>query len=158
MLFGDLHLCIITRRRSLSYQCDLRQRRALARAGTGLLTEADVISIIDDDASVRLAVDGLVRSFGYTSRTFESAEEFLEYGVEGTSCMVCDVQLPGRNGIELYQELRRRGYRIPIIFITAYPDEAVRKRAELAGATAFLGKPFDSVVLIDHVAKVYQRG
>ena len=71
--------------------------------------------------------------------------------------MVCDVQLPGRNGIELYQELRRRGYRIPVIFITAYPDDAVRKRAELAGATAFLGKPFDSVVLIDHVAKAHQR-
>ena len=119
----------------------------------GLLTEANVISIIDDDASVRLAVDGLVRSFGYSSRTFESAEEFLEYGAEGTSYLVCDVQLPGRNGIELYRELRRRGYRIPIIFITAYPDEAMRKRAELAGATAFFGKPFDSVVLIDHVAK-----
>jgi FixJ family two-component response regulator len=112
-----------------------------------------MISIIDDDVSVRLAVGGLVRSLGYTSRTFESAEEFLEYGVEGTSCLVCDVQLPGLNGIELYEELRRRGYRIPIILITAYPDDTVRKRAELAGATAFLGKPFDSVVFIDHVAR-----
>jgi FixJ family two-component response regulator len=126
-------------------------------AGMGLLTGANVISIIDDDAAVRSAVDGLVRSFGYTFRTFESAEEFLEYGVEGTSYLVCDVQLPGRDGIKLCQELRRRGYRIPVTFLTTYPDEAVRKRAELVGATAFPGKPFDSVVLMDHVARTHIR-
>jgi FixJ family two-component response regulator len=103
-----------------------------------------MISIVDDDESVREATKGLVRSLGYVAATFGSAEEFLESDlVNGTSCLITDVQMPGMSGIELQNRLIAGGHRLPVIFITAYPEARIRTRALAAGALAFLSKPFN---------------
>jgi FixJ family two-component response regulator len=112
------------------------------------------IVIVDDDHAVREAMKLLMRSYGYHASTFGSADEFLESAkVHDTSCLITDVQMPGLSGIELQDWLIARGYRTPIIFITAYSDENVRVRAMKAGALAFLIKPIDCHQLVDHVEK-----
>ena len=104
-----------------------------------------MIAIVDDDKSVRAAMASLVRSLGYNHAAFDSAEEFLKSGkISDTSCLITDVQMPGLTGIDLQERLIAKGHRIPVIFLTGYPDENVRKRAIKAGAVAFLGKPCDS--------------
>lgn len=113
------------------------------------LPQAPVISIVDDDESVREATKGLVRSLGYVAATFESAEEFLESGRLGeTSCIITDVQMRGASGVELQSRLIADGHRLPMIFVTAYPEERIRARALEAGAIGFLSKPFDDEHLI----------
>ena len=108
-----------------------------------------MISIIDDDASVRAATDNLLRSLGYTVHTFASAEEFLQSAhFNGTSCVIADVQMPAMSGVELQALLLARGHRVPFIFITAFPEETIRARALKAGAICFLTKPFDRLTLI----------
>ena len=112
------------------------------------------IAIVDDDDAVREAMKTLVRSLGYNASTFGSADEFLNSEhVHDTSCLITDVQMPGLSGIDLQDRLIARGHRIPIIFITAYPDENVRARAMKAGALAFLSKPINPHHLIDHLEK-----
>src|ERR1700758_3283884 len=102
-----------------------------------------VISVIDDDASVRAATDNLLSSHGYSVHTFASAEEFLQSPrLHDCSCIVVDVQMPGMSGLDLLGRLRTQGHHTPFIFITAFPEEAVRARALKAGAVGFLGKPF----------------
>jgi len=114
-----------------------------------------VISIIDDDASVRVATNRLVRSLGYVAHTFASAEEFLASSrVNDTSCMIADVQMPGMSGIELQSHLLAQGRRLPIIFITAFPEESARTKALNAGAVCFLSKPFDGQTLVRHLDAV----
>jgi FixJ family two-component response regulator len=109
-----------------------------------------VISIIDDDASVRVATYRLVRSLGYIAHTFASADEFLRSSQSNdTSCVIADVHMPGMSGIELQNLLKTQGHRLPIIFITAFPEESVR--ALEAGAACFLSKPFDAQILIKHL-------
>ena len=116
------------------------------------MVESPVISIIDDDPSVREATDGLVRSLGYRSVTFASAEDFLQSDrIAETSCLITDVQMPGLSGVELQTVLIARGSRMPIIFITAYPEERVRRSVLDAGAVGFLSKPFDEARLIEHL-------
>ncbi len=113
------------------------------------MPQAPVISIVDDDESVREATKGLVRSLGYVAATFGSAEEFLESGrMQDTSCVITDVQMPGVSGVELQSRLIAQGHRVPMIFITAFPEERVRARALEAGAIGFLSKPFDDEHLI----------
>lgn len=108
-----------------------------------------VISIVDDDESVRIAMNSLVRSLGYIAHTFASAEDFLRSPrLNETSCLITDVQMPGMNGIELQTQLRAKGLRMPIVFITAYPDERTRARSLDAGAVCYLTKPFDEETLI----------
>ena len=108
-----------------------------------------MISIIDDDESVREATKGLIRSLGYVAPTFASAEEFLKSDrVHDSSCLITDVQMPGMSGIELQDRLIAQGHRLPIIFITAYPEANVRGRALEAGALGFLSKPFSEENLI----------
>jgi len=108
-----------------------------------------VISIIDDDASVRAATDNLLRSLGYTVDTFVSSEEFLRSThLNDTSCVIADVQMPGMSGVDLQTWLLAQGYRVPFIFITAFPEETTRARALNAGAICFLTKPFDRLTLI----------
>jgi FixJ family two-component response regulator len=108
-----------------------------------------VISIVDDDEAVRLALRSLIRSLGYVSNVFASAEEFLESPyLNETSCLISDVQMPGLNGIELQGCLKRLDCRTPVIFITAYPDERNRARALEAGAIAFMEKPFEVRAMI----------
>lgn len=108
-----------------------------------------VLSLIDDDASVRKATGRLIKSFGFTVEVFASGEEFLCFGsLRITSCLVLDVQMPGMNGLQLQSHLAAAGYRIPIIFITAHPDEEIRAQALGAGAVAFLTKPFEEEALL----------
>ena len=108
-----------------------------------------MISIVDDDASVREATRGLVRSLGYRAATFGSAEEFLtSERVHDTSCLIADVQMPGLSGLELQSHLIAEGHPMPMIFITAYPEARLRTQALEAGAFGFLGKPFDEETLI----------
>ena len=112
-----------------------------------------VVSIIDDDASVRMATNRLVRSLGYVAHAFSSADEFLRSShVNDTSCVIADVQMPGMSGVELQSLLLAQGRRMPIIFITAFPEESTRARALEAGAICFLTKPFDGPTLIKYLA------
>jgi FixJ family two-component response regulator len=116
------------------------------------MMDSPVISIIDDDPSVRKATDGLVRSLGYRSLTFASAEDFLESDrIEDTSCVITDVQMPGLSGVELQHVLIARGARMPMIFITAFPEDRIRRSVLEAGAIGFLSKPFEEAVLIEHL-------
>lgn len=116
------------------------------------MTTVPVISIIDDDASVRLATNNLVRSLGYTGHTFASAEEFLlSAELNDTSCIIADVQMPEMTGVELQSLLRSRGSYVPFIFITAFPEESIRAQVLRAGATCFLTKPFDGRTLIKYL-------
>jgi FixJ family two-component response regulator len=113
-----------------------------------------VVSIVDDNASVREATRGLVRSAGFNAVTFASAEEFLESDhVIDTSCLIADVQMPGLSGVELQARLIAQGRRVPIIFVTAFPDPRIRTAVLKAGAVGFLSKPFDAECLIDHLYK-----
>ena len=107
------------------------------------------ISIIDDDEVVREATGDLVQSLGYDVVTFESAERFLESGrLAETSCLITDLHMPGLSGLDLQSQLIAEGQRIPVIFITAFPEERFRRRAMNAGAVGFLSKPFDEESLI----------
>jgi FixJ family two-component response regulator len=108
-----------------------------------------LISIVDDDERIREAIDELLRSLGYFSLRFASAEEFLSSDrVNDTSCLITDVRMPGLSGIELQSRLIAQGCTMPIIFITAHADERTRLRALSAGAIGCLGKPFDEECLI----------
>lgn len=109
-----------------------------------------MISIVDDDEAVREATKSLVRSLGYRASTFSSAEEFLNSDrVHDSSCLITDLQMPGLSGVELQSRLIADGHRMPIIFMTAYPEDRIRGRAMKAGAVGFLSKPFDDDHLID---------
>lgn len=113
------------------------------------MQKTPVISIVDDDEAVRLALRSLVRSLGYVSNVFASAEEFLESSqLNETSCLISDIQMPGMNGIELQNRLRILDHCTPIIFVTAFPDERNRARALEAGAIGFLEKPFEGRAMI----------
>ena len=108
------------------------------------------ISIVDDDNWARDGIRELVESLGYGARTFESAAQFLESSAPGeTACLITDLQMPGLSGLDLQRMLKARGYRIPVIFITAFPDDRRRSSAFSAGAIGFLSKPFDERSLID---------
>jgi FixJ family two-component response regulator len=114
-----------------------------AAAKTAIESRPTVISIVDDDESARKSMDGLVRSFGYVSATYASAEEFLDSNHVGdTSCLITDVHMPGLTGVELHQRLLADGFAVPTIFVTGLPDEVTRMRVLAAGAIGFLSKPF----------------
>jgi FixJ family two-component response regulator len=113
------------------------------------MRSAPLISIVDDDESIREATKGLVRSLGYQAATFASAEEFLRSeSMDNTSCLIADVQMPGLSGIDLQCQLIARGVRTPTIFITAFPEEETRARAMKAGALGYLSKPFSEESLL----------
>jgi FixJ family two-component response regulator len=118
-----------------------------------------VISIVDDDMSVREALRGLVNAFGFDAAEFPSAVEFLRSGrVPDTSCLIADMQMPGMNGLELQAELVAKGRPIPIIFVTAFPDARTRALALGAGAVGFLGKPLDPEDLLAHIRSALRPG
>jgi FixJ family two-component response regulator len=108
-----------------------------------------VVSIVDDDESVRESLPDLLREFGFAARAFSSAAEFLSSScVDETSCLILDIAMPGMSGPELYQELKRRERDIPIIFITGQRDETIRARVLKQGAVGFLLKPFSDADLL----------
>ena len=116
------------------------------------MTKVALISIVDDDESVREATKGLIRSLGYIAATFASAEEFLRSDrVQDTACLIADVQMPGMSGIELQSRLLAQGRRLPIIFITSFPETKARAQALAAGALGYLSKPFSDEKLITHL-------
>jgi FixJ family two-component response regulator len=113
------------------------------------LSMDSVISVVDDDESVRAATSKFLKSHGYTVQGYSSAEHFLgSSGLDGTSCVIADLQMPGMSGLELLTTMRAQGYGVPFIFITAFPDETSRARALKAGAICFLSKPFAGPTLI----------
>jgi FixJ family two-component response regulator len=107
------------------------------------MRRAPLISIIDDDESMRESTEGLLGSLGYRAVTFSSAEEFLKSEcVHDTSCLIADVRMPGLSGIDLQRQLIARGVRMPTIFITAFPEERTGRCAMTDGAVGYLAKPF----------------
>jgi FixJ family two-component response regulator len=122
------------------------------------LATVPVISVIDDDASVRMAIKNLLKSLGYIVHAFPSAEAFLvSPQLDETWCAIADVRMPEMSGVDLQAHLRSQGNPVPFIFITAVPDESVRKRALKDGAKCFLSKPFDESVLIKCLNTAVQR-
>jgi len=119
------------------------------------LRETTIVSIVDDDESIRDSVSALVRSLGYTPYAYPSAEDFLNSGAaESADCLVADIQMPGMTGIELQQALVTKGSRLPIIFITAVPDDHVTQKVLAAGAVCLLKKPCDGDVLVNCIESV----
>jgi FixJ family two-component response regulator len=117
-----------------------------------------LVSIVDDDESVRESLPDLLREFGFTVQAFSSAEEFLASPAASQSrCLILDVAMPAMTGPELQNELARRGNGVPIVFITAYADEARREELIERGAVDCLFKPFADTVLIDAVEAAIRR-
>ena len=115
-------------------------------------SELTLIAVVDDDASIRLATDSLLRSRGYAVCTFASSGDFLQSDeLNETACVITDVRMPVMGGIELQAILRARGCTVPFVFITAFPEGVVRTQAMNGGATCFLTKPFDAPTLIKYV-------
>ena len=115
-----------------------------------MTAKRSLVSIVDDDESVRESLPDLLRQFGFAAEAFSSAEAFLASNVVSeTSCLVVDITMPGMSGPELQQELRRRRHEIPIVFITAQGDESVRQRLLAEGAVECLFKPFSEMTLLD---------
>jgi FixJ family two-component response regulator len=126
-----------------------RTSRRLRASGRTALSTPPIISIVDDDGSVRTATCNLVRSLGYVVHAFASAEEFLRSPhLNDTSCVIADVQMPAMSGLELQARLLADGYRLPFIFMTAFSVDNARARALKAGAICFLAKPFAGEALI----------
>ena len=121
------------------------------------MSKVPLISIIDDDDSVREAMQRLVRSLGYASATFASAEEYLLSGrLRDTSCVITDIKMPGMSGVEMQNRLIANGNRTPVIFVTAFPDEKIRNRVLDAGAYGFFSKPFYENCLIACLEKALE--
>jgi FixJ family two-component response regulator len=111
-----------------------------------------LVAIVDDDDSMRTAVQDLLEAVGLPAQGFASAEEFLKSGKQyGTACLIADIRMPGMSGLELQAHLNAERCRVPIIFITAHGDEKMRLQARREGAVEFLSKPFDNEVLLDSV-------
>jgi FixJ family two-component response regulator len=109
-----------------------------------------LISIVDDDPSIRVSMENLVRSIGFDAHSFDSADKYLNSPVRHrTSCIISDVQMPGIDGLDLQSNLAAENDRTPIIFITAFPQPDIKRRAIDAGAICFLTKPFDGQSLIN---------
>src|ERR1700679_3623169 len=109
-----------------------------------------LVSIVDDDESVRESLPDLIKEFGFAVRAFSSPEEFLASDcVDQTKCLILDIAMPGMSGPDLQRELKRRGQAIPIIFITASADKTVRPRLLEQGASDCLFKPFSDTALLE---------
>ncbi len=111
-----------------------------------------LVAIIDDDDLMRSALQGMLKSVGFPSQAFASAEDFLKSGQQQqTACLITDIRMPGMSGLELQAKLNAEHCRIPTIFITAHGDTKMRMQALRAGAVEFLAKPFDDEVLLGSV-------
>jgi FixJ family two-component response regulator len=112
------------------------------------------VSIVDDDDAVRTATQTFVRSLGYKATAFASAEDFLQAPERDTAhCLIADIQMPGMSGLDLQRELAQQRPSLPIIFITAFPEDHIRQQAMAAGAACLLGKPYDGDMLIECIEK-----
>jgi FixJ family two-component response regulator len=115
-----------------------------------MIDKRSLVSIVDDDESVRESLPDMLRQFGFAAQAFSSAEAFLASDVVSeTSCLLLDIAMPGMSGPDLQHELKRRRQEIPIVFITAHEDESVRSQLLARGAAECLFKPFSETALID---------
>jgi FixJ family two-component response regulator len=120
--------------------------------------QGKLVAIVDDDDSVRGTLQELLRSAGFSSRAFQSAEDFLGSGQQQeTGCLITDIRMPGMSGLELQARLNAERCRIPTIFITAHGDEEMRFQALRGGAVEFLPKPFDDEILVESVRAALDR-
>jgi FixJ family two-component response regulator len=111
-----------------------------------------LLSVVDDDESIRESLPDLIKEFGFAARAFSSAEEFLSSGsVDETSCLILDIAMPGMSGPELHQELKRRGEEIPVLFMSGQKDETIRAQVLEQGAAGFLLKPFSDAALLEAI-------
>ena len=111
-----------------------------------------LIYVVDDDASVRNALEMLLFSAGMEVLTFEAAEHFLDYAFrENNTCLITDLKMKGLSGLELQQKLAERGSKIPVIFLTAFDSKESREKARKAGAVGFFQKPIDDQALLDAI-------
>ena len=114
------------------------------------MVKRPLISVVDDDESIRESLPDLLKEFGFAARTFSSAQEFLiSESLNETKCLILDVAMPGLSGPDLQRELARRRHEIPIVFITAHRDETVRPRLIEQGAVDCLFKPFSDSDLLE---------
>lgn len=120
------------------------------------MKNAPVISIVEDDESVRVAMKEMVESFGYRAAAFASGAEFLasELLSDG-ACLIADVRMPGMSGLDLHDQLIASGHSIPTIFVTAFPEESDRRRAMKSGAVAYLSKPCRRDDLLAHLRAAF---
>jgi FixJ family two-component response regulator len=111
-----------------------------------------IVAIVDDDESVRIALQGMMKSVDLPAQAFASAEDFLNSGLlHETACLIADIRMPGMSGLDLQAKLKAEHCRIPTIFITAHGDAKMRLQALRAGAVEFLAKPFDDEVLLENI-------
>jgi FixJ family two-component response regulator len=123
---------------------------APATTSIGASIVTPIVAVVDDDEAVRAALDNLLQSLGLEVATFASAEAFLASPVCTTAaCLIADVQMPGMSGLDMQRHLLGAGNRVPVILMTAFPQDHVRRRATADGALGFLAKPFESRALID---------
>jgi FixJ family two-component response regulator len=120
--------------------------------------ETSTVFVIDDDASMRESIQGLLKSVGLRSETFGTAEEFLRRKPsEGPSCLVLDVSLPGVSGLDFQHQLANAGIQIPIIFVTGHGDIPMTVKAMKSGAVEFLTKPFEDQDLLNAIQQALDR-
>ena len=122
------------------------------------MTNASLVFVVDDDDSVRDSIEALLISAGFAVRTFASAMEFLAAATEPSGCLIADIRMPDMDGLELQQEIVRRGYPISIIVITGHGDVPLAVRAMKAGAIDFIEKPFDDEFLLSSVRRALDLG
>jgi FixJ family two-component response regulator len=116
------------------------------------MPEGPLVAIVDDDKSIRNATQDLLKAAGFTTATFEDAESFLGSASRASAaCVVADMRMPGRSGLELYQALVASGEGIPTVIITAHPEALAQARAREAGITCYLVKPFAPEELLECV-------
>ncbi|MCX4155034.1 MULTISPECIES: response regulator transcription factor [Paraburkholderia] len=117
-----------------------------------------LVCIVDDDDAVRSATESLVRSLGWPTRVFASAEEFLQAtDIGDVACLISDVRMTGMSGIEMHERLLERGCAPPTIFVTAFPTSALEAKILANGALAFLAKPVDATVIAHYLARVCRK-
>lgn len=114
-----------------------------------------IVSVVDDDESVRVATSSLLRSLGWDVCIYASAESFLESNrLDEVACVISDIQMPGMTGLQMQQRLREMGHALPIVFITAFASESVRRQALEGGAVCLLSKPVDGAVVSQCLEKL----
>ena len=120
--------------------------------------EGAIISVVDDDASLRTATVRLLRSMGFAAHAFASAQEYLlSPRLHDTTCLIADVEMPGMSGVKLQEHLISHGHTTSMIFITAFPEERMRQQTMNAGAICFLSKPFDESRLLECVEQALMK-
>jgi FixJ family two-component response regulator len=133
--------------------------KAQPQEGTVGVLATSILSVVDDNTSVREALRSLLTSVGYRVEVFASAEDFLQSGdLQHTACLILDMRMPGMSGVELQRQMAAANSRIPILFVTAHDDEAARAGALQTGVVGCLRKPFSEKALLAAVSSAFEAG